>query len=128
MKRILVLSLMVMLIISGCTFKENKDIVSTPISDNIQNGEGVIAPMSAEELIQKLSKLNENMKMSDVINVFGKEPRMVIETNSNIWEYFSGDITISLVGIGVTDTPLYQVLLSHGDSNIEIKLKTIEES
>ncbi len=86
---------------------------------------GFLAPMSAEELIQKLSKLDENSTMSDVVNVFGKEPHMIVEANSDLWEYFSGDIRIGLSGINPLDGLLSRATVSHGDSFIAIDLLTI---
>ena len=111
MKRIIVLGLIIILLFSSCDDGGN----AVKNTDDMWKSDGVIAPMSAEELIQKLSKLNEKTTMSDIINIFGKEPKMIIELSANVWEYSSGDIIIGLGGIGLFDEVLYQVTVSCGD-------------
>jgi len=128
MKRLILLGLITILFFSGCVNQELKGGDAMTNTDDISYSDGIIAPMSAEELIQKLSKLNKNTTMADAIKIFGKEPRMVIEADSDIWEYFSGDITISLSGINSFDGILYQAILSYGDSGITIDLQTTDES
>jgi len=135
MKRILVLALISLLLFSACA-KEVSEAESTPDDDGIilpidseestpetdgkysGDSDGVIPPMSAEELIEKLSMLNENTTMDDVVEIFGKEPYMLADLNSNAWNYFSGDVVISLSGISLHGGSLYRAVVAYGDSII----------
>ena len=111
MKRIMVLGLIIILLFSSCDDGGN---VATN-TDDMWKSDGVIAPMSAKELVEKLSKLNENTTMSDMINIFGTSPYMVVAANSNTFEYFSGDIKIGFAIAGLFDERLYHVVVSCGD-------------
>lgn len=136
MKRMLILGLISILIFSGCSYKERNEVdvmlnsdnknysdegEFMPNSDNKNYSDGVIAPMSAEELIQKLSLLNEKTKKTDLVNIFGKEPYIPIELNSVVYDYFSGDINIRLWG-----EPLFQAVVNYGESSFSIRLQTNE--
>lgn len=125
--------LIMMLIFSGCTY--NKKTEETTNLDNNQGeytvlnsindklSDGIIEKMNTKELITKLSKLNNSMTKADIVSIFGKEPYIPIELNSNIYDYFSGEIHIRLWG-----DPIYQVIVEYGESSITIDLKTSEET
>ena len=99
----------------------HNDCIISPMDD------GIIVPMGAEDLIQKLSRLNTETTMSDVANIFGKEPHMDVAANSNSWNYFIGNITIGLMGIDLFDGVLYQATVAYGDASIEIHLQSYGE-
>jgi hypothetical protein len=87
------------------------------VLSNVNNNDGIIAPMGVDELIQKLSRLNKNSTKSDLEAIFGKSPYDMAEANSYIYTYYSGDIIIRLWG-----DPLFQVIVTYKESNIAINL------
>lgn len=124
MKRNLVVWIMsfFLLAIGACgTESEVKEPEEGPVVSGISAGyfesDGILEPMDVGELIEKLSRLKEGMPIEDVIGVFGKEPFTVIESNSDIYEYYSGDITIRLWG-----KELYIVEVEYGESWIRLEL------
>lgn len=107
-------------VFGGCKGKEAEEkvvTVASGISAGYFDSDGIIEPMDAGELIEKLSRLTEGMAIEDVIGVFGKEPFTVIESNSDIYEYYSGDITIRLWG-----KELYIVEVEYDESWIRLEL------
>ena len=60
--------------------------------------------------------------MTDLIDIFGKAPHMVIEANSNLFEYTCGDVEISLWGADPYGEALYQVVVSNNDYSFSIDL------
>ncbi len=125
MKRIFALIFIALFLFSGCAPKDTQSEKETASISNTSyeiGTDGVLEPMSAEELIKKLSQLNEETTMAEVIEIFGKEPRIVMEASSNIWEYFCGDITIGLSGIAGSNDFLYDVSIAYEDSFIKLKL------
>lgn len=96
---------------------ENTDKKIIVVENKILESDGVIAPMDSNELISKLSQLYYGINIYDVIEIFGKEPFMVKEANSNIFKYYSGDIVIILWG-----TELYQAILEYDNSYVAISL------
>ena len=128
MKRLIISGLVMILLFSGCASNANEGGSGMKNTDKVDYSDGVIAPMSAEELIQKLAQLNEKTTWEDMVNIFGKEPRMVTEISVNGWEYFSGNITIYLADISPLEgNNLFQVIVSTGDSSIAMDLRTFEE-
>lgn len=130
MKIKIIFALSIMLISTGCYSKQGKD--STTInnqdkstistSDTINQRDGVIEEMSAKELVKTLSKLNEHTTREDLVKIFGKEPYMPIEMNSDIYDYFSGDIHIRLCG-----NPLYQATVTYDEEILVIDLQINED-
>ena len=114
-----------LLAIGACgTESEVKEPEEGPVVSGISAGyfesDGILGPMDVGELIEKLSRLKEGMPIEDVIGVFGKEPFTVIETGEDVYQYYSGDITITLWG-----KELFQVkvMVDHGESCIWLSLQ-----
>ena len=87
---------------------ENKIIVTEQptlkgIDNKVFESDGIIEPMDSDELETKLSALYKDQTLDEIIKLFGKEPFYVKETNENVFEYYSGEITIRLWGL-----PLFQ--------------------
>jgi len=91
--------------------------VATGISLGYFESDGILEPMDTGELIEKLSRLKEGMPIEEVIGVFGKEPFTVIETNEDVYQYYSGDITITLWG-----RELFIVEVKYDESWIRLQL------
>ncbi|MDD6095078.1 MAG: hypothetical protein PUC29_04985 [Clostridia bacterium] len=89
---------------------------------SVSNDDGVIDPEKLENLEDMLSKLNTNTTMQDVVSIFGKAPRMKPETNSDSWEYYCGDTTITLTGINNQDGTLFQAVVNDRNSSYELDL------
>ena len=146
MKRILLLVLMTMLFLCGCTnnkkSEENsstgsdvnsqeeysmqvtdsqdasdKEEYDEQIAEKVTKSDGVLEKMSIGELTKKLSKLNKQTTMTDLIDIFGKAPHMVIEADSNLYNYFCGDVKISLWGADLNGGTLFQVIVDNNDSS-----------
>ena len=73
------------------------------VDNNVLESDGIIEPMDSDELETKLSALYKDQTLDEIIKLFGKEPFYVKETNENVFEYYSGEITIRLWGL-----PLFQ--------------------
>lgn len=118
MKKIVcVLSIFVLFFTSlGCYYFPYKECNDAYVSD------GKIKAMNISELIVKLSKLNRRSMMKDVVNVFGKYPKIDIQTDNCRWFYYSGDIIISIYGVNLTNGHLYSVCLSSNSEYISIDL------
>ena len=86
-------------------------------TDRFGKSDGVIEPLDEKELIIKLSQLEAEMSLDEVISIFGKDPFYVMETGVNMFVYYSGDITIRLWG-----TSLYMVAVECNGSKIHIEL------
>ncbi len=120
MKLIPILCLTGMMFLTGCTFDNNDKNKSS--NSNIQKSEAM-DEISTTELIKKLSMLNKNTSKTELINIFEQEPYEPIETDSDIYEYFIGDIHICLWG-----DPLFQVTVSVNDYTFSLDLeKEIDE-
>lgn len=128
MKKItLALCLIFTLSLAGCTVTttENNSLdteklenISTKNNDSkVLESDGILEPMYSNELISKLAALYAGMSINEVSMVFGKEPFDVKETNSYVFKYFSGDITITLWG-----TELYQATVEYNDSIVMLSL------
>ncbi|WP_294411591.1 hypothetical protein [uncultured Ruminococcus sp.] len=87
------------------------------IPDSVLESDGIIAPMKAGELVEKLAKLKAYMTLDEIIALFGKEPFMVKESNENIFKYYSGDVTITLWG-----THLFQAIVECKGSALPVDL------
>ena len=88
------------------------------IAEKVTKSDGVLAEMSIGELTEKLSKLNKKTTMTDLIDIFGKEPHMVIEADSNLYNYFCGDVQICLWGVDLYGGgSLFQVIVDNNDSS-----------
>ena len=151
MKRILLLALMAMLVLCGCSNNKksvenssyssdvnsqeeysmqvtdsqdasDKEEYDEQIAEKVTKSDGVLEKMSIGELTKKLSKLNKKTTMTDLIDIFGKEPHMIIEANSNLFEYTCGDVEISLWGADPYGEALYQVVVSNNDYSFSIDL------
>ena len=162
MKRILLLALMAVLILCGCS--NNKKSVENSATDSdvnsqeeysmqvtendtqseenstsgsdtssqeeydekiakkVMKSDGVLEKMSIGELTKKLSKLNKKTTMTDLIDIFGKAPHMVIEADSNLYNYFCGDVQICLWGVDLNGGTLFQVIVDNNDSGFSIDL------
>lgn len=104
----------------SCKAKEPEEkgaTVATGISAGYFDSDGILKPMDAGELIAKLSWLEAGMAIEDVVDVFGKEPFTVIETGEDVYQYYSGDITITLWG-----KELYIVKVEYDESWIRLEL------
>lgn len=124
MKRNLFLGLMCFFwLLTGACGMESEEkeaevrLVASGISAGYFESDGILEPMDVGELIEKLSRLEGGMAIEDVADVFGKEPFTVIESNSDIYEYCSGDITIRLWG-----KELYIVEVEYDESRIRLEL------
>lgn len=149
MKRILLLVLMAMLFLCGCS--NNKKSVENSatgsdvnsqeeysmqvtdsqdasdkeeynyneqIAEKVTKSDGVLEKMRIGELTEKLSKLNKKTTMTDLIDIFGKAPHMVIEADSNLYNYFCGDVQICLWGVDLYGGgTLFQVIVDNNDSS-----------
>ncbi len=163
MKRILLLALMAMLFLCGCTNNKKSEENSSTGSDansqeeysmqitendikieekstssqdasnqeehdekiakKVMKSDGVLEKMSFGELTKKLSKLNMKTTMTDLIDIFGKAPHMVIEADSNLYNYFCGDVQICLWGVDLYGGgTLFQVIVDNNDSSFSIDL------
>jgi len=97
--------------------EEKGATVVTGISAGYFDSDGILKPMDAGELIGKLSRLTEGMAIEEVVGVFGKEPFTVIETGEDVYQYYCGDITITLWG-----KELYIVEVEYDESWIRLEL------
>lgn len=107
----------------GCKTKELEEkgaTVATGISAGYFDSEGILEPMDAGELIAKLSRLEAGMAIEDVVDVFGKEPFTVIETGEDVYQYYCGDITITLWGKELFQV---EVTVDNGESCIWLALQ-----
>ena len=88
------------------------------IAKKVMKSDGVLEKMSIGELTKKLSKLNKKTTMTDLIDIFGKAPHMVIEADSNLYNYFCGDVQICLWGVDLYGGgSLFQVIVDNNDSS-----------
>lgn len=104
----------------------NNDTVQIEIKaipDAVTESDGVIAPMESEELVKKLSMLQNGTTLDEITKIFGKAPFMVEEANTQIFKYYSGDITITLWG-----TELFQATVECMDSVFSIDLGLNKEA
>ena len=130
--RLLIIVISVMFILTGCRTisseserisADTNNVASTEqptiraIDSKILESDGIIEPMDSNELITKLAALYKGLSLDEVIKLFGKEPFMVKEANSCIFQYYSGDITITLWG-----TELFQAIVEYKDSTVMIVL------
>ena len=96
----------------------NQEEHDEKIAKKVMKSDGVLAEMSIGELTEKLSKLNKKTTMTDLIDIFGKEPHMVIEADSNLYNYFCGDVQICLWGVDLYGGgSLFQVIVDNNDSS-----------
>lgn len=138
MKRLISLILLISIAISiyGCgkvaseseviSTNMNNDTVQSEIKaipDAVTESDGVIAPMESEELVKKLSMLQNGTTLDEITKIFGKAPFMVEEANTQIFKYYSGDITITLWG-----TELFQATVECMDSVFSIDLGLNKEA
>ena len=107
----------------------NNDTVQSEIKaipDAVTESDGVIAPMESEELVKKLSMLQNGTTLDEITKIFGKAPFMVEEANTQIFIFFIdklGDITITLWG-----TELFQATVECMDSVFSIDLGLNKEA
>ena len=104
----------------------NNDTVQSEIKaipDAVTESDGVIAPMESEELVKRLSMLQNGTTLDEITKIFGKAPFMVEEANTQIFKYYSGDITITLWG-----TELFQATVECMDSVFSIDLGLNKEA
>ncbi len=99
------------------TTADSSQRIIIAIPDSVLESDGIIAPMEAGELVEKLAKLKAYMTLDEIIALFGKEPFMVKESNENIFKYYSGDVTITLWG-----TQLFQVIVECNGSALPVDL------
>lgn len=88
------------------------------VESNVLESDGIIDPLDQNGLVTKLAALKADMSLDEIIDIFGKEPFMVKESGTQIFKYYSGDITISLWG-----TRLSQVQLEYNDAVLYIDLQ-----
>lgn len=122
---IIAVTLIFALFLTGCSSSGNKNdnnAENTSESMTVSNDDGVIDPEKLESLEDMLSKLNTNTTMQDVVSIFGKAPCMKPETNSDSWEYYCGDTTITLTGINNQNGTLFQAVVNDGNSSYELDL------
>ncbi len=151
MKKIFLLALMAMLVLCGCSNNKksvensvtgsdvnsqeeysmqvtdsqdasNQEENAEQIAEKVTKSDGVLEKMSIGELTKKLSKLNKKTTMTDLIDIFGKAPHMVIEADSNLYNYFCGDVKINLWGADLNGGTLFQVIVDNNDSGFSIDL------
>lgn len=131
MKKQIILILSIILISTGCSYNKqgegsdminNQDKNTISTSDTINQSDGIIEEMNSKEFIKTLSKLNEHTTLEDLVGIFGKEPYIPIEMNSDIYDYFSGDIHIRLWG-----NPLYQATVTYDEEILVIDLQINED-
>lgn len=118
MKKIVALTLIMVVLLFGCSWRSQEGENMSTINE--QNDTGILEPMSAESLVDKVGKLHKNTTMTETVEIFGVRPRMIAETNVNMWEYASGGVTITLSGIGMFDETLSQVGISYNEETIVI--------
>lgn len=124
-KYVFLLLVLVLIIccIMGCKVKEPEEKGVTDalgISDGYFDSDGIIESMDATELIAKLSLLEAGMAIEDVVDVFGKEPFTIIETGEDVYQYYCGDITITLWGKELFQV---EVMVDNGESCIWLALQ-----
>ena len=119
----------------GCGEKFSEDeIMSTCINstenvkiqgldENVIRSDGVIEPMTTNNLVKKLSMLHNGTTLEEMIEIFDKEPFVVKESNENIFKYYIGDITVTLWG-----TELFQVAVECDNSVFMIDLGIAQKS
>ena len=96
----------------------NQEEHDEKIAKKVMKSDGVLEKMSIGELTKKLSKLNMKTTMTDLIDIFGKAPHMVIEADSNLYNYFCGDVQICLWGVDLYGGGnLFQVIVDNNDSS-----------
>ena len=88
------------------------------VESNVLESDGIIDPLDQNSLVTKLAALKAGMSLDEIIAIFGKEPFMVKESGSQIFKYYSGDITISLWG-----TRLSKVQIEYNDAVLHIDLQ-----
>lgn len=102
---------------TNVTTSDSSQRIIIAIPDSVLESDGIIAPMEAGELVEKLAKLKAYMTLDEIIALFGKEPFMVKESNENIFKYYSGDVTITLWG-----TQLFQAIVECNGSALPVDL------
>ncbi len=146
MKKILFILITTMLVFVGCaeekTTQSNEnetisvnDSTNSEVDESMINSEnkvtdnyideysdGIIASMSAEELIQKLSMLNENTTMSDVVDIFGQAPYLPMSVSADVYYYYSGDIQINIWG-STDGAPIYRVEVIYDGAMFVVELQ-----
>lgn len=95
----------------------NQEENAEQIAEKVAKSDGVLEKMSIGELTKKLSKLNMKTTMTDLIDIFGKAPHMVIEADSNLYNYLCGDVKINLWGADLNGGTLFQVIVDNNDSS-----------
>ena len=100
----------------------NQEEHDEKIAKKVMKSDGVLEKMSFGKLTKKLSKLNKKTTMTDLIDIFGKAPHMVIEADSNLYNYFCGDVKINLWGADLNGGTLFQVIVDNNDSGFSIDL------
>lgn len=96
----------------------NQEEYDEQIAKKVMKSDGVLEKMSIGELTKKLSKLNMKTTMTDLIDIFGKAPHMVIEADSNLYNYFCGDVQICLWGVDLYGGgTLFQVIVDNNGSS-----------
>ena len=84
---------------------------------NDLESDGIIEPMTTNTLVKKLSMLRRGTTLDEIIEIFGKEPFVVKETNGDIFKYYIGDVTVTLWG-----TELFQVEVECDNSVFRLDL------
>lgn len=84
---------------------------------NDLESDGIIEPMTTNTLVKKLSMLRRGTTLDEIIEIFGKEPFVVKETNGDIFKYYIGDVTVTLWG-----TELFQAQVECDNSAFMVDL------
>lgn len=100
----------------------NQEENAEQIAEKVTKSDGVLEEMSIGKLTKKLSKLSKKTTMTDLIDIFGKAPHMVIEADSNLYNYLCGDVKINLWGADLNGGTLFQVIVDSNDSGFSIDL------
>jgi len=112
-----------MQVLSGCGptgMTGEESMPTVPVTS--QATDGVLAPMTAEALTSKLARLDLTTTMEDAITIFGGRPSMVVEADSDLWEYVSGNVVIRLWGINDTGGCLFHAVVATGGSEFSVSL------
>ena len=105
--------------VNGTMIYSDNDIIDNYINEY---SDGIIEPMSIEELIEKLSMLNEKTTMVDVVEIFGKTPCLPMMVSVDVFYYYCGDIQINIWGGNYGET-IYRVEVIYNESMFTVNLQ-----
>lgn len=113
----------------GCVISEKNDITSSATENDVTsesnseiigeqsfefgdipfNSDGIIEPMSYEEIKEKAMQINSESTVSDLVDLFGDYPDPMSELNINCCVYYCGDYEINMFGIPIVTVSIYNL-------------------